>query len=118
VRRDVQSKPPPEVCSWYDGPTLFALLDSTDAPPRNPMASFRMPVMDKFKDMGTVVMGKSESGVVQARPSAHSPPLAQALAAHMCGGCSSGCVRATRRSRRQRGYGTMLGAHTTTDTRT
>ena len=52
-------------CDWWKGNTLFQLLDSTDAPARNPMASFRMPVMDKYKDMGTVVMGKSESGVVQ-----------------------------------------------------
>jgi hypothetical protein len=40
-------------------------MDKTEPPQRDPMASFRMPVMDKYKDMGTVVMGKSESGVVQ-----------------------------------------------------
>lgn len=66
---NVLSKPKPEVCDWWDGPTLFEALDSTEAPARDPMASFRMPVMDKYKDMGTVVMGKSESGVVQVRPS-------------------------------------------------
>jgi peptide chain release factor subunit 3 len=42
-------------------------MDKTEPPPRDAMASFRMPVMDKYKDMGCVVMGKSESGVVQAR---------------------------------------------------
>lgn len=62
---NVVEPPKPEICKWWKGSTLFQLLDSTDAPNRDPMASFRMPVMDKYKDMGTVVMGKSESGVVQ-----------------------------------------------------
>ena len=31
---------------------------------RDGIAGFRMPVMDKFKDMGCVVMGKSEQGCV------------------------------------------------------
>jgi peptide chain release factor subunit 3 len=54
-----------EVCDWWDGPTLFEALDATEPPTRDPMASFRMPVMDRYKDMGTIVMGKSESGVIQ-----------------------------------------------------
>lgn len=62
---NVLRKPAPEVCEWWTGQTLFEALDSTEAPARDPMASFRMPIMDKYKDMGTVVMGKSESGVVQ-----------------------------------------------------
>lgn len=28
-------------------------------------ATYRMPIIDKFKDMGTVVMGKVESGSIQ-----------------------------------------------------
>ena len=53
-------------CSpWYTGPTLFEQLDATDVPPRDPLAPFRMAVIDKFKDLGTVVMGKSESGAVR-----------------------------------------------------
>jgi peptide chain release factor subunit 3 len=62
---NVLNSPDSAVCDWWKGSTLFQLLDSTDAPKRDPMASFRMPVMDRYKDMGTVVMGKSESGVVQ-----------------------------------------------------
>jgi peptide chain release factor subunit 3 len=62
---NVQKPPAPGMCDWFKGHTLFQLLDSTEAPARDPMASFRMPVMDKYKDMGTVVMGKSESGIVQ-----------------------------------------------------
>ena len=54
------------LCSpWYTGPTLFEQLDATEVPPRDPLAPFRMAVIDKFKDLGTVVMGKSESGAVR-----------------------------------------------------
>lgn len=59
-------------CSpWYTdakgkpGPTLFELLDSTEIPARDALAPFRMAVIDKFKDLGTVVMGKSEAGCVR-----------------------------------------------------
>ena len=56
---------------WYKdakgkpGPTLFELLDSTEIPVRDALAPFRMAVIDKFKDLGTVVMGKSEAGCVR-----------------------------------------------------
>ena len=53
------------LCPWYNGPSLFQVLDAMEVPPRDPFASFRMPIMDKYKDMGTVVMGKSEAGVVR-----------------------------------------------------
>ncbi|KAL8150687.1 hypothetical protein V2J09_020495 [Rumex salicifolius] len=53
------------VCPWWDGPCLFDVLDSIEIPPRDPNGPFRMPIIDKFKDMGTVVMGKVESGSVR-----------------------------------------------------
>jgi peptide chain release factor subunit 3 len=74
---NVLNKPAADFCEWWSGPTLFELLDSTEAPPRDPMASFRMPVMDRYKDMGTVVMGKSESGIVQTGTSLVMMPNAQ-----------------------------------------
>ena len=52
------------MCAWYDGPTLFHVLDNVEPPERDPMAPFRMPVIDRYRDMGTIVMGKSEAGVV------------------------------------------------------
>ena len=64
---NVRDKPAASVCDWWSGSTLFEVLDSTAPQTRDAMASFRMPVMDKHKDMGTVVMGKSESGIVQVR---------------------------------------------------
>ncbi|XP_031406060.1 eukaryotic peptide chain release factor GTP-binding subunit ERF3A-like isoform X3 [Punica granatum] len=53
------------VCSWWNGPCLFKALDAIEGPPRDPKGPFRMPILDKFKDMGTVVMGKVESGSIR-----------------------------------------------------
>ncbi|KAJ7975193.1 Elongation factor [Quillaja saponaria] len=52
------------ICSWWDGPCLFEALDAVEVPLRDPKSPFRLPIIDKFKDMGTVVMGKVESGSV------------------------------------------------------
>ena len=41
------------------------ILDEIEPLTRDPHAAFRLPVMEKYKDMGTMVMGKSEAGVVQ-----------------------------------------------------
>ncbi|GFR50970.1 hypothetical protein Agub_g13293, partial [Astrephomene gubernaculifera] len=54
-----------ELCGWYEGDTLFQVLDSIEPLERNPLAPFRMPVVDRWKDMGTIVMGKSEAGFVR-----------------------------------------------------
>ncbi|KAJ9552713.1 hypothetical protein OSB04_016758 [Centaurea solstitialis] len=53
------------VCPWWDGQCLFEALDAVEVPLRDPKGPFRMPIIDKFKDMGTVVMGKVESGSVR-----------------------------------------------------
>ncbi|CAA2970373.1 eukaryotic peptide chain release factor GTP-binding subunit ERF3A-like isoform X1 [Olea europaea subsp. europaea] len=52
------------VCSWWNGPCLFEALDAIEVPIRDPKGPFRLPIIDKFKDMGTVVMGKVESGSI------------------------------------------------------
>ncbi|VFQ67780.1 unnamed protein product [Cuscuta campestris] len=53
------------VCPWWNGPCLFEALDAVEVPYRDPNGPFRMPLIDKFKDMGTVVMGKVENGSVR-----------------------------------------------------
>jgi peptide chain release factor subunit 3 len=53
------------ICSWWDGPCLFEVLDRIEVPLRDPKGPVRMPIIDKYKDMGTVVMGKLESGTVR-----------------------------------------------------
>ncbi|KAK4802656.1 hypothetical protein SAY86_000859 [Trapa natans] len=52
------------VCPWWNGPCLLEALDAIEGPLRDPKGPFRMPIIDRFKDMGTVVMGKVESGSV------------------------------------------------------
>lgn len=52
------------ICPWWNGSCLFEALDAIEGPPRDPKGPFRMPIIDKFKDMGTVVMGKVESGSI------------------------------------------------------
>lgn len=47
------------------GGTLFSTLDAVQPLERDPLAPFRMSVIDKYKDMGTIVMGKSEAGIVR-----------------------------------------------------
>ncbi|XP_062184184.1 uncharacterized protein LOC133888086 [Phragmites australis] len=53
------------ICSWWDGPCLFEVLDRIEVPLRDPKGPVRMPIIDKYKDMGTVVMGKLESGSIR-----------------------------------------------------
>ncbi|KAF2545025.1 hypothetical protein F2Q70_00020111 [Brassica cretica] len=53
------------VCPWFSGPSFFEVLNAIEVPPRDPNGPFRMPIIDKFKDMGTVVMGKVESGSIR-----------------------------------------------------
>lgn len=47
------------------GGTLFKVLDDVEPLTRDPLAPFRMSVIDRFKDMGTIAMGKSEAGLVR-----------------------------------------------------
>ncbi|CAM6081939.1 unnamed protein product [Calypogeia fissa] len=62
---NMKERMPKSICPWYDGPCLFEALDAVELPERDPTGPFRMPLIDKFKDMGTVVMGKIESGSVR-----------------------------------------------------
>ncbi|KAI0939323.1 translation termination factor GTPase eRF3, variant 2 [Taiwanofungus camphoratus] len=51
-----------DVCSWYDGPSLLEHLDTMPMVDRKIHAPLMMPVSEKYKDMGTIVVGKIESG--------------------------------------------------------
>ncbi|KAH6808572.1 Translation elongation factor EF1A/initiation factor IF2gamma family protein [Perilla frutescens var. hirtella] len=65
VGTNMKTRVDKSVCSWWNGPCLFDALDGIEVPPRDPQGPFRMTIIDKFKDMGTVVMGKIESGTVR-----------------------------------------------------
>ncbi len=56
---------PTQQCDWWTGATLFNVLDNVEPPARDPLDSFRMPIIDRYRDMGTIIMGKSEAGVVK-----------------------------------------------------
>jgi peptide chain release factor subunit 3 len=53
-----------EMCPWYDGPSLIQYLDSLPPVSRMSEGPVRMPIVDRYKDMGTIVLGKVESGSI------------------------------------------------------
>ncbi|KAJ6647828.1 Eukaryotic peptide chain release factor GTP-binding subunit ERF3A, partial [Pseudolycoriella hygida] len=50
------------ICPWYRGPAFIPFIDQLPSLNRKLEGPFIMPIVDKYKDMGTVVMGKVESG--------------------------------------------------------
>ncbi|KAF9284048.1 translation termination factor GTPase eRF3 [Mortierella alpina] len=52
----------PKDCDWYSGPSLLDYLDSIKISERRINAPFRMPISDKYRDMGPMVVGKIEAG--------------------------------------------------------
>ncbi|KAF9181332.1 translation termination factor GTPase eRF3 [Haplosporangium sp. Z 767] len=55
----------PEVCDWYSGPSLLDYLDSIKISDRKLHAPLRIPISEKYKDMGTMVVGKIEAGSIR-----------------------------------------------------
>jgi len=47
---------------WYTGESFIPYIDSLPAMKRNVAGPFMMPIVDKFSDMGTILIGKVESG--------------------------------------------------------
>ncbi|XP_055689314.1 eukaryotic peptide chain release factor GTP-binding subunit ERF3A [Lutzomyia longipalpis] len=52
----------PSLCPWYTGHAFIPFIDDLPSLGRKTDGPFIMPIVDKYKDMGTVVMGKVESG--------------------------------------------------------
>lgn len=65
VGSNIKTRMDKKVCGWWNGLCLFEILDTIEIPPRDPKGPLRMPLIDKYKDMGTVVMGKIESGSIR-----------------------------------------------------
>lgn len=61
LKRRVDKK----LCPWYDGPSLLEYLDNMQGIDRKLKAPFMMPIGGKYRDMGTVIEGKIESGIVR-----------------------------------------------------
>lgn len=62
---NIKERIPAGVAPWWEGPSLLEYLDSMKALERKVNAPFMMPVNAKYKDMGTMVDGKIEAGVVK-----------------------------------------------------
>ncbi|XP_056433131.1 eukaryotic peptide chain release factor GTP-binding subunit ERF3A [Gadus chalcogrammus] len=56
-------EPVPE-CTWYTGLPFISHLDSLPSFTRSRDGPVRLPIVDKYKDMGTVILGKLESGSI------------------------------------------------------
>ncbi|CDO71362.1 hypothetical protein BN946_scf184908.g120 [Trametes cinnabarina] len=54
-----------DVCDWWDGPSLLEHLDKMPMVDRKINAPLMMPISEKYKDMGTVIVGKVESGHIR-----------------------------------------------------
>jgi peptide chain release factor subunit 3 len=58
----IKDRVPKDLAPWYNGPSLLEYLDGMQALERKLNAPFMMPIAAKYKDMGTMVEGKIESG--------------------------------------------------------
>ena len=61
----VKDKIPAEAATWYKGPSMLEFLDNMAKLERNINAPFMMPIGAKYKDMGTMIEGRIEAGVIQ-----------------------------------------------------
>ncbi|KAJ1963679.1 translation termination factor GTPase eRF3 [Dipsacomyces acuminosporus] len=52
-------------CPWYSGPSLLETLDDMQAVERKINGPVRMPISEKYRDMGTIISGKIESGHIK-----------------------------------------------------
>ncbi|WVO15363.1 translation elongation factor Tu [Cryptococcus depauperatus] len=48
--------------AWWEGPSLLEHLDNIEIMDRNIDAPFMLPISEKYNELGTMVMGKIESG--------------------------------------------------------
>lgn len=56
---------PKDICPWYEGESLLDTLEHLKPPERLVNAAVRLPIFEKYREMGTIIMGKIESGLVQ-----------------------------------------------------
>lgn len=61
----IKDRIPKGVAPFYDGPSLLEYLDNMKTLERKVNAPFMLPINGKYRDMGTIVEGKIEAGVVK-----------------------------------------------------
>lgn len=50
------------ICPWFKGPAFIPYINNLPPLNRNISGPFMMPIVDRYNDRGTIVMGKVESG--------------------------------------------------------
>ena len=76
---NIKERIPKGVADWYDGPSLLEYLDDMKALERKLNAPFMMAVNAKYRDMGTMVEGKIEAGVLKKSMSLVMMPNKQSV---------------------------------------
>ncbi|GLB33778.1 putative elongation factor Tu C-terminal domain [Lyophyllum shimeji] len=54
-----------DVCPWWDGASFLEHIDHMPMVDRKLNAPLMMPISEKYKDMGTIIVGKVESGLLR-----------------------------------------------------
>ncbi|KIK65292.1 hypothetical protein GYMLUDRAFT_38735 [Collybiopsis luxurians FD-317 M1] len=62
---NLKDRVPKTTCPWWDGPSFLEHLDHMPMVDRKINAPLMMPVSEKYKDMGTIIVGKIESGHIR-----------------------------------------------------
>lgn len=62
---NIKDRIPAGVAPWYNGPSLLEYLDDMKTLERKVNAPFMMAISAKYRDMGTVIEGKIEAGVIK-----------------------------------------------------
>ncbi|KAF5369878.1 hypothetical protein D9758_001078 [Tetrapyrgos nigripes] len=62
---NVKDRVSKSVCSWWNGSSFLEHLDNMPMVDRKTNAPLMMPVSEKYKDMGTIIVGKIESGHIR-----------------------------------------------------
>jgi peptide chain release factor subunit 3 len=63
--QNIKTRIDKSIAPWYDGPSLLEYLDSMQTLERKLNAPFMMPIAAKYRDMGTMIEGKIEAGVIK-----------------------------------------------------
>ncbi|KAF9875958.1 elongation factor Tu GTP binding domain-containing protein [Colletotrichum karsti] len=62
---NIKERIPKGIAPWWDGPSLLEYLDNMKALERKVNAPFMMAVAGKYRDLGTMIEGKIEAGVIK-----------------------------------------------------
>lgn len=62
---NIRETVPKTLCAWYDGVSLLKCLDEMKQPERLFGRPVRLPIIGKYKNRGTMAMGKLESGTIK-----------------------------------------------------